>query len=211
VRLTLASLLAPPLCWGCRGPAGRPGPLCRGCSGELTRLAPELTAASGVAAFAAVSYEGPARELVRALKFRAALGVAPAMAAAMVAGAPGGLLAAGAALVPVPLHSRRARWRGFNQAEVLARAVAHRTGLPVEPVLHRGGGSESQVGRDRGERARALQGSVGVRHGVRPPPRAVLVDDVITTGATLAGCAAALRAAGCRQVLAVAYARTPGR
>jgi predicted amidophosphoribosyltransferase len=78
-------------------------------------------------------------------------------------------------------------------------------------VLHRGGGSESQVGRDRGERARALQWSVGVRHGVRPPPRAVLVDDVITTGATLAGCAAALRAAGCRQVLAVAYARTPGR
>ncbi len=148
--LRLVSLLAPPLCWGCRGPAGRAGPLCRVCSGTLTRLGPEALPASGVAAFAAVAYEGPARQLVRALKFRAALGVAPAMAAAMVAGAPEGLLAPGSALVPVPLHPRRARGRGFNQAEVLARAVARRTGLPVAPVLSRGGGAESQVGRDRG-------------------------------------------------------------
>ena len=151
-------------------------------------------------AFAAVAYEGPARQLVRALKFSAALGVAPAMAAAMVAGAPEGLLAPGSALVPVPLHPRRARRRGFNQAEVLARAVAWRTGLPVAPVLGRRGGAESQVGRDRGQRERALRGSVSVRQGVRAPPRAVLVDDVITTGATLAGCAAALRAAGSGEV-----------
>ena len=211
MHLTLASLLAPPLCWGCRGPAGRAGPLCRDCSGELTRPAPELTAASGVPAFAAVAYEGPARELVRALKFRAALGVAQAMAAAIVAGAPEGLLARGSALVPVPIHPRRARERGFNQAETLADAVARRTGLPVAAVLTRDGGSGSQVGRGRGERARAIRGSIAVRHGVRASPRCLVVDDVITTGATLAGCAAALREAGCGEVLGVAYARTPGR
>jgi ComF family protein len=211
VRLTLASLLTPPLCWGCRGPAGRAGPLCRGCSGELARLPPELVPASGVPVFAAVAYEGPARELVRALKFRAALGVAPAMAAAIVAGAPDGLLAVGSALVPVPLHPRRARGRGFNQAGVLAEAVARRARLPVAPVLRRHGGSGSQVGRGRGERAHALLGSMAVREGVRAPPRVVLVDDVITTGATLAGCAGALLEAGCREVLGVAYARTPGR
>jgi ComF family protein len=209
--LALVSLLSPALCWGCRGPAARAGPLCRGCSGALTRLSPEVLPASGVPAFAAMAYEGPARELVRALKFRAALGVAPAMAAAIVAGAPEGLLAAGSALVPVPLHPRRARRRGFNQAEALARAVARRTGLPVASALRRGGGSGSQVGRGRGERARALHGSVAIRDGGRAPPRALLVDDVITTGATLAECAAALRAAGCREVLGVAYARTPGR
>jgi ComF family protein len=164
-----------------------------------------------VPSFAAVAYEGPAREMVRALKFRAALGVAHAMAAAIVAGAPEGLLARGSALVPVPIHPRRARERGFNQAEALADAVAGRTALPVAAVLRRGGGSGSQVGRGRGERARALRGSMAVRHGVRAPLRALLVDDVITTGATLAGCATALREAGCREVLGVAYARTPGR
>jgi ComF family protein len=167
--------------------------------------------ASGVPAFAAVAYEGPARELVRALKFRTALGVAPPMAAAIVAGAPEGLLAAGSALVPVPLHPRRERRRGFNQAEALAEAVARRAGLPVARVLRRGGGSGSQVGRGRGDRARALQGSVAALQGVRAPPRALLVDDVITTGATLAECAAALLAAGCGEVIGVAYARTPGR
>ncbi len=211
MRSTLASLLAPPLCWGCRGPAGRTGPLCRACSGELTRLPPDLVPASGVPAFAAVAYEGPARELVRALKFRAALGIAPAMAAAIVAGAPEGLLLDGSVLVPVPLHPRRARGRGFNQAGVLAEAVAFRTGLAVVPLLRRGGSSGSQVGRGRGERALALRGSMAVRDGVPAPPRAVLVDDVVTTGATLAGCAGALRQAGCREVLGVAYARTPGR
>jgi predicted amidophosphoribosyltransferase len=111
----------------------------------------------------------------------------------------------------VPIHPRRARERGFNQAEALAEAVARRTGLPVAPVLRRGGGSGSQVGRGRGERERALRGSIAVRDGVRAPPRILLVDDVITTGATLAGCAAALRDAGRGEVLGVAYARTPGR
>jgi ComF family protein len=211
VRFILASLLAPPLCWGCRGPAGRAGPLCRACAGGLTRLAPDLLPASGVPVFAAVAYEGPARELVRALKFRAARGVAPAMAAAIVAGAPEGLLTGGAAIVPVPLHPRRARGRGFNQAEALAEAVARRSGLPVVPALTRGDASGSQVGRGRGERAHALRGSMAVRDGVCAPPRVVLVDDVITTGATLAGCAAALREAGSREVVGVAYARTLGR
>jgi ComF family protein len=153
-----------------------------------------------------VLYEGPARALVGALKFRAARGLADEMAAAVAAGAPAGLLEG--ALVPVPLAPRRRRGRGYNQAEALARALSRRTGMPVCRALERSGGPGRQLG--RGRRAR-LARAPGFRARRTVPARAVLVDDVITTGATLAACGRALRAAGVREVAAVAYARTPGR
>jgi predicted amidophosphoribosyltransferase len=81
----------------------------------------------------------------------------------------------------------------------------------VEECLERRGRRGIQVGRDRDQRLHALEGSVAVRAGAAPPARAVLVDDVITTGATVLACAGALRAAGAEHVAAVAYARTPGR
>jgi ComF family protein len=156
-----------------------------------------------------VAYAGPARSVVAALKFGRALRVADAMAAAVVAGAPAGWLGKGYVLVPVPLHQVRRRRRGFNQAERLASAVGARTDLPVCDLLARAGGRGTQMGRGRGERMRAIEGSIAVRG--EPPRRVVLVDDVVTTGATLAACAAALRAAGTTDVRAIAYARTPGR
>jgi predicted amidophosphoribosyltransferase len=73
------------------------------------------------------------------------------------------------------------------------------------------GAPRTQVGRDRAERLAGVDGTVAVRPGVGVPRRAVLVDDVATTGATLGACAAALRAAGTYEVRAVTYARTPGR
>jgi predicted amidophosphoribosyltransferase len=103
------------------------------------------------------------------------------------------------------------RRRGFNQAERLAVALCARTGLHLCDCLRRRGRSRTQVGRDRQERLGGVDGTVHAPDGAEAPRRAILVDDVVTTGATLAACAAALRAAGAREVAAVAYARTPGR
>jgi ComF family protein len=206
----LLSVLAPPLCVACGAVASVYQPLCRGCLSDLSWLGSEQPdAGTGVAVWAAVSYEGPARALVRALKFRSAVGLVDAMAAQMAANAPPGLLA-GRALVPVPLHPARRRRRGFNQAEEIATALGRRAGLPVADCLERVGGS-TQVGKGRSERLAALDGLMRMRPGTAVPLRALLVDDVVTTGSTLAACAAALEAAGARDVSAIAYARTPGR
>lgn len=206
----LGSILAPPLCWSCRAGVPRGSPLCGDCVRALRRLPAELVDLAGVPCFAPVAYEGAARALVKALKFHAALGVAGSMAAAIAATAPEGLFA-GAALVPVPPTPERERRRGFDQAAVLAHALARRTGCTVVACLERADRGGSQVGRGRSERARALAGAVRVAPTAAPPPNAVLVDDVATTGATLAAAARALANARCRTVAAVVYARTPGR
>lgn len=184
--------------------AGRGRPLCGSCR---RRLRPIASAAPGAAVWAALEYEGPARALVGALKFRGALALADSMAALMAAAVPSERVRG--VLVPVPLHPARGRRRGFNQAELLARALGRRTGLPVSDCLVRGGSKLRQVGRDRAGRLAGPAGSIGVRGAV--PARAVLVDDVVTTGATLAACSAALRGAGCEAVTALVFARTLGR
>lgn len=204
----LASLVAPPLCAACGASAGRVEPLCQACRGALRWLDAEPVAAGPVLAWAPLAYDGGARALVRALKFHGAVGVAATMAAQMAAAAPPDWLATGA-LVPVPLHPARRRRRGYNQAERLAAALSARTGLAVFDCLERSGPRATQVGRGRTERLEAIGQSV--RAAAPPPAAAILVDDVITTGTTLAASASALLAAGCREVSAVAYARTPGR
>jgi ComF family protein len=205
----LASLVAPPICAACSGAAGASEPLCAACRRELRWLG-AVTEAGGLELWAPVAYEGPARELVRALKFRGARLAAEAMAAQIAAGAPRGVLDRGR-LVPVPLHPRRLRRRGFNQAERLAVAIGARTGLALCDCLERGGTPRTQVGRDREARLAGVSGSVTLRPGAALPRHAMLVDDVVTTGATLAACAAVLRGAGVGAIGAVAYARTPGR
>ncbi|MDQ3720899.1 MAG: hypothetical protein M3350_09005 [Actinomycetota bacterium] len=169
----------------------------------------ELHDAAGVAVWAPILYEGPARALVAGLKFSGAMALADEMAAAVAAGAPPGVLEG--ALVPVPLSTARRRERGYNQAERLAVALGRRTALPVEAVLRRRGRAGRQLGRSRRERLTIPAETVQVAGSHGAPRRAVLVDDVITTGGTLAVCAHALRRAGAVEVAAVAYARTPGR
>src|SRR5438093_1373299 len=175
----LTSFLAPPVCAGCGGHAGTGEPLCGPCRLELRWLT-GVADVGGLRVFAPLAYEGPARAMVRALKFRGAALAAGAMAAQIAAGAPPGVLDRGV-LVPVPLHPRRLRRRGFNQAERLAAALSRRTGLEMTACLRRTGPARTQVGRHRDERLAGTHGTVAVRPGAAVPERAILVDDVVTT------------------------------
>ena len=219
----IAALAVPPRCAVCRAPGGRAGGvLCAACrralpwlGGCCARCALPLpharrgcpaAGAAFAAAWAAVAYEGAARDAMHALKFRARRPLAAVMAAQIAANAPRALLAQGASLVAVPPHPGRRRRRGFDAAELLARALARRSGLPLARPLRRGGGAARQLGASRDARRAAAALRIDVRG--RPSARVVLVDDVHTTGATLDACARALRAAGAEHVAAITWART---
>jgi predicted amidophosphoribosyltransferase len=155
-----------------------------------------------------VAYDGAARDLVHALKLHGMTAAADVMAAQISATAPPDILA-DTVLVPVPGNPGRRRGRGFDPAEAIARALRRRTGLPMQALLRTAGRGPAQAGGSRAARLRrATAGAIQVCG--RAPARALLVDDVHTTGATLDACARALRAAGTRSVAAVIYARTLG-
>lgn len=225
----LIDLLVPPSCEGCARPLpGGGGPLCGGCRRALAflpagtvcpRCALPAPCGRGGArgrcpaagarwrtAWAPVAYTAPATDLVHALKFRGALWCADLMAAQIAAGAPDGLLTAEVTLVPVPTDPARRRGRGFDQADVIARALATRTGLPVRACLRRDDRGARQLGAGRSERLR--DGRLRVHCRGPAPTMAVLIDDVHTTGATLRASAATLRAAGTDDVVALTWART---
>jgi ComF family protein len=112
-------------------------------------------------------------------------------------------------LIPIPLHWRRYWQRGFNQAQLLAETFGHAWQLPVQTRgLRKRHASDRQQSLDRRQRLRNLSGSFAVRAAVKGR-RVGLVDDVITTGATMEAAASALLEAGAAQVSAIALARTP--
>jgi predicted amidophosphoribosyltransferase len=154
------------------------------------------------ATWSAATYDGAARSLVGALKFGSRVALAEAAAALIAGRAPAKIL--DGTIVPVPPAPLRRRRRGFDSAEAIASALGRRTGLPLAPCLARTQGRR-QVGRRRSER---LADPPSVRAVSPPPSVAVLVDDVMTTGATASECARVLRRAGASRVSVATVART---
>jgi ComF family protein len=197
----LVALVAPPRCALCGSECRAREQVCGRCHARLARLHARSASIPGLdEAWSAAAYAGAARELVIALKFGPRPTLARCAAATIAASAPPGLVAG--AIVPVPAAPWRRRWRGFDPAEEIARELAVETGLVVSPCLRRSQGRR-QVGRPRAER---LANPPRVRVVDPAPRRALLVDDVLTTGATLGACARALRAHGAERVGAVTFA-----
>ncbi|RYD17145.1 MAG: ComF family protein [Verrucomicrobiaceae bacterium] len=114
-------------------------------------------------------------------------------------------------LVPVPLHRSRLRERHFNQAEEIARALSHQTGLPMVRALRRVRSTGHQTSLTRSQRLENLRGAFAItragRAAAASSPGAILVDDVFTTGATVNECARELRRAGFKEVRVVTVMR----
>jgi ComF family protein len=222
----------PTLCVACREPVAGTG-VCAECWARLSFIAPPFCPRLGIPfvydpgpdllsmeaianppayarARAAVRYDDVARTLVHALKYQDRTDLAPAMGRWM-ARAGEELLRDADALVPVPLHWRRGWSRRYNQSGALARAIGRHSGVPVLPdALRRIRPTAQQIGLSRPQRAANVQGAFRVlpekSHEVAGR-RVVLVDDVLTSGATTDACARALLRARAARVDVLVFAR----
>lgn len=206
------------LCKNCASQLVHPGLICRRCGVELPSGGAHCYACRGSKSKqykcrlirTAWVFNTPSRALVHELKYKGADYMAAYMGKQMAqAFCRYAELACAEIVVPVPLFPAKLRARGYNQSECLAASFAKHTGLPLAcAVLKRTRNTTSQTKLNRQQR---LSNMVGAFVCARPQQVrgkvVLLVDDVVTTGATLEGCATALKAAGAKQVLAYAYAR----
>jgi ComF family protein len=231
-RLVLDAAL-PPLCPACRRPVADDGGLCPGCWAQLSFITPPYCARLGIPfaydpgpgvlsmqaiadppaygrARAAVRYDEVARKLVQKFKYGDRLDLAPTLGRWM-AQAGRELLADADALVPVPLHWRRLWARRFNQSAALAKAIAAQANVPVaHTALKRVKPTRQQVGLTASERALNVQGAFRVPPEARAEVarrRLILIDDVLTSGATIDACARVLLRAGAAAVDVLVFAR----
>ncbi len=206
----------PPSCAGC----GRSGALlCDSCREALEPafraddrfVAPDSGVVIGDAlslALAAFAYAGPMRRALAALKYTGASRLAPILARAASPALDALVAISGrAVLVPVPVHRERQRVRGYNQADLIARSLSKASGRPCEALLERVRSTTKQHRLNRAARLANLRDAFRPAPGIRPPRTVILIDDIITTTATLESCASVLRDAGVSTVYGLAVAR----
>lgn len=213
-----------PLCEGCRGDLQPNAPCCARCAEPLPHPAPTCGRCQRhpppfLASHAAFRYAWPLDGLLTRFKFGGDLAAGRALARLYVERARHGALGdldARTLLVPVPLHERRLRQRGFDQALELARDIAGELRLPLAAgLLRRTRATRAQTDLAAGARRRNVRGAFALdatalgRLAQRPP--VLLLDDVMTTGSTLAECARVLRGGGFAEVRVWAVARAPRR
>ncbi|HJR73932.1 MAG TPA: ComF family protein [Luteimonas sp.] len=223
----LAALLWPPRCLLCGEPGRQGRDLCRPCGDALPwnrraclRCALPLPAAESACGHclrhpplvdethAALVYAFPVDRLLPRLKFHADLACGRLLSQLMIEAF--AALPRPDALIPLPLHRRRLRARGYDQALELARPLAQAFDLPLlDDALIRRRGTPPQSRLDAAARRRNLRGAFAVDPDVVLPAHVTVIDDVVTTGATLHAAAGALRRAGAQRVDAWVCARTP--
>lgn len=229
----LEDTVFPPSCVQCRGVVEGSGfrHLCVKCAGQLDYVqAPHCTTCGspfyGVVegericphcdgldpayetGCTAVLFKGPARALVIELKYHRGMHVLADLETILRAAPEVMAQVTGAVLVPVPLHPRKARERGYNQSALLAAALARAAGSRVEELLRRVVDTETQTAFDRKTRRENLKNAFALAPGatLTAGDKYVLVDDVFTTGSTLNSCARVLRRAGALKLHVVTFA-----
>ncbi len=174
-----------------------------GCCGACQRKPPPLREAH-----AAFAYFAPLDQLLPRFKFHQDLVAGQVLSQLMAAAFAG--LPRPEAMVPVPLHRARLRSRGYDQALELAKPLARALDIPLrDDLLERTRATAAQSTRNAAARRRNVSGAFAVTPAATPPAHVVLVDDVMTTGATLHAAADALRRAGVARVDAWVCARVP--
>ncbi len=198
-------LFCPPVCVACRAACDGQARLCPGCVHELNSERPVWgNPPPGIhRAVASFRHEGTARDLLRAFKFGRMVGLASLMAGYMAEHLDG--LVAETTVVPVPPSRLRVRMRGFDPAALLAGKVCELAAAPPPAsgvILRMGHGR--QRGRGREERIAAPP---MIRPAARVAGPVLLIDDVITTGATVSACASALKQCGAGQITTLSFTR----
>ncbi|MGH9632502.1 MAG: ComF family protein [Bryobacteraceae bacterium] len=162
------------------------------------------------AAFSFGEYDGTLQELIHLFKYGRIRTLAKPLGRLLSSALPREIRFDG--VVPMPLHWRRQWNRGFNQSELLAEAVARRASVPVWKALRRKRPTLPQAGLTNAQRRTNVSGAFEVRKGAAVEGRHILlVDDVLTTGASVNACAAALRRAGARRITVLTLARVDRR
>ncbi len=233
---SVIDFVAPPKCLTCRGAIADPASLCLSCWGKLTHIdAPvcdvlgtpfaydqgegAISAAAVAApppwdrARAAVAYDEASRSIVHALKYRDTM-EAGLLMARMMGRAGVNIVRDADVIIPVPLHRWRLWGRRFNQAAFLAQRIANHFAISCRTdVLYRVKASRSQVGLKADERRKNVAKVFEITPenlGTIAGRRVLLVDDVMTTGATAGSCAAVLKKAGAARVDVLTFALVLG-